>query len=81
MNNKQRKSLEANYYLGRVEMMKKLKPYQKKLEDIAASGIKDEEGERIAKIACSILASDYLYEESVLNNKTGGYDPLIPPPM
>ena len=75
------KSLEASYYLQRVEMLRELKPYREILEGISVNGIRDAEEERLAKIACSIIASDYHYEDSIMGNKTGGdYTPLIIPP-
>ena len=80
MTKESKKSLEASYYLRRVDMIRKLKRFRKDLERIAVDGIKTAEDETIAKIACSILASDYGYEESIMGVKGGKYKPLIDPP-
>ena len=80
MSKESKKSLEASYYLQRIGMVRKLKYFRKDLERIALEGIKNDEDETIAKIACSILASDYHYEESIMGAKGGKYKPLIDPP-
>ena len=66
--NRQRK---AEYSLNRVDMLRKLKESRRQLENIAIDGIKTKDDERIARIACSILAADYYFEESVMQDKTG----------
>ena len=76
----EKKKLEADYFLGRVNLINKLKPFRKTLEKIGLKGIETEEDERVAKIACSILASDYIYEESLLKSRRGNYRPFITPP-
>lgn len=82
MSRKEKKKLEASYYLNRVDMMRNLKGYLSTLEKIANEGIEDAEEERIARIACSVLASDFHYEDSLMNKKRrgGDYNPLINPP-
>ena len=77
---KNKKSLEASYYLNRTDMVRKLKKYRGILEKIALKGIQDDGDERVAKIACSILASDYHYEDSIIDNKSVDYNPLVDPP-
>jgi len=80
MSKENKKSSEASYYLRRIDMIRGLKPHREILEKIAFKGIDTPEEEKIAKIACSILASDYHYEESIMGVKGGKYKPLIDPP-
>jgi len=81
MTSKEKKQMQASYFLKRIKMVKELSLYINSLEEIAFNGINSDEDERLAKIACSIMASDYHYENSLLEDKTGdSYKPLIDPP-
>jgi hypothetical protein len=63
---------KAQYILNRVEMLKTLKSHRKIVEKIAVNGVETDEEHRIAKIACCMIASEYYYDESVMEDKTGG---------
>ena len=63
---------KAKYILNRVDMLKALKKqYRAVVEKIATDGIETKEEHRIAQIACSIIASEFYYDETIMENKTG----------
>ena len=64
----------AQYILNRVEMLKSLKKHREVIERIALHGIKTEEEEVIAKTVCCMIASEYHYDDAVLNDRTGTLD-------
>jgi len=74
------KQFKAEYILNRVSMLNTLKKCRHVVEKIALDGIETEEEEIIAKIACSIIASEYYYDDAVMNDKTSkdGEYPLFP---
>jgi len=65
---------KAQYVLNRVDMIKTLKHYRKTIEKIALDGVDTEEEHRIAKIACAMIASEFYYEEFIMENKDGDSD-------
>ena len=65
------KRMKAKYILNRNELIKKLKGHRAILEKVALEGATTEEEMRMARTACSILASDLYYEDSVMDDKTG----------
>ena len=62
---------KAQYVLNRVDMLKTLKKSRTVIEKIALDGIETDEEHRIAKIACSMIAAEFYYEESVMKDKRG----------
>ena len=65
---------KAQYILNRVDMLKTLKPYRTVIEKISKDGIETEDEHRIAKIACSMIASEYYYDEAIMEDKSGDDD-------
>jgi len=63
---------KAKYVLNRVDMLKTLKSHRKTLEKIVLEGIETEEEHRLAKVACSMIASELYYNESIMEDKSGG---------
>ena len=61
-------------------MLNAFKKHREVIEKIALDGVSSEEENRIAKIACSIIASEYHYDDSIMNDKTGsdGDFPVLP---
>ena len=75
-----RKQRKAEYILNRVEMLNAFKAHRDVIEKISLEGVSNEEENRIAKIACSIIASEYHYDDSVMDDKTSsdGDFPVLP---
>jgi len=69
------KMMKGKYLLNRNDLMKKIKSHREILERVALEGIKTDDENRIARIACSILASDLHYEDSVLVDKVNETNP------
>lgn len=71
MTNEELKAFKAKYKVDRVGLIRMIKQHRIALKKIALEGIDTEDEVKIARAACSILASDLFHEESVMKDKTG----------
>ena len=62
---------KANYTLNKVDMLRELKSKIKVLENITLNGIMTPEEHRLARVACSVLVSDFYFEDALMADKTG----------
>ena len=62
---------KAKYILNREDMLKQLKRLRPMLQKIVLEGIETEEEKSVARVACSVIVSDFYYNEAVMEDKTG----------
>jgi len=64
----------AEFKLNRLSLIRSLSERKDILDRIVMSGITDEESFNVARVACSVIASDLAFEEAMMKDKTGVFD-------
>ena len=70
----------SEYRSNRLGMMTDIKKYRHIIEHIVHNGVETTEEQRVARIACCILAADLFVEDAIMEDKTGKMSDVLKSP-